>query len=53
LCSACPGVDGAYLDTTFAQLREDYGLVDPYLQKVLGVAPREISRLRLSETGCG
>jgi protein-tyrosine phosphatase len=40
------GVDGAYLDTTFAQLRQDYGSVDAYLQKALGVGPREISQLR-------
>lgn len=40
------GVDGAYLDTAFAQMRQDYGSVDGYLQKELGVGPKEIAALR-------
>jgi protein-tyrosine phosphatase len=41
------GVDGAYLDGTFTQLRHDYGSIRGYLQKELGVGPREIARLRV------
>jgi protein-tyrosine phosphatase len=40
------GVDGSYLDTAFAQIRRDYGSVEGYMQKELGVGPREIARLR-------
>jgi protein-tyrosine phosphatase len=40
------GVEGAYLDTAFAQIRQDYGSVDNYMQKELGVGPQEKARLR-------
>jgi len=40
------GVEGVYLDTAFAALRQDYGSVDAYLQKELGVGPRERAQLR-------
>lgn len=40
------GVDGAYLDSAFAELRKDYGSIDAYLQKELGVGPKEIAALR-------
>ncbi|MFT4025849.1 MAG: tyrosine-protein phosphatase [Novosphingobium sp.] len=40
------GVEEGYLDTTFAQLRQDYGSVDGFLHQELGVGPREIAQLR-------
>lgn len=40
------GVEGAYLDTAFAGMRKDYGSVDGYLSRELGMGPREIARLR-------
>jgi protein-tyrosine phosphatase len=40
------GVDGVYLDTAFAQLRQDYGSVDGFMEKELGVGPREREQLR-------
>ncbi len=40
------GVEGVYLDTAFAQLRQDYGSVEAFLDKELGVGPREIATLR-------
>jgi protein-tyrosine phosphatase len=40
------GVDGSYLDTAFAQIRQDYGSVENYMQQELGVGPREVARLR-------
>lgn len=40
------GVEGEYLDTAFAQLRTDYGSIEGFLQKELGVGPREIARLK-------
>jgi protein-tyrosine phosphatase len=40
------GVDGSYIDTAFAQIRQDYGSVDAYMQKELGVGPQDIARLR-------
>jgi protein-tyrosine phosphatase len=40
------GVDGVYLDTAFAQLRHDYGSVDGFMEKELGVGPREREQLR-------
>lgn len=40
------GVDGAYLDTAFATMRQQYGSVDSYLAKELGVGPRERAALR-------
>lgn len=40
------GVEPEYLDTAFAQMRQDYGSVESYLEKELGVGPREIAVLR-------
>jgi protein-tyrosine phosphatase len=40
------GVEGVYLDTAFAELRQHYGSVDVYLEKELGVGPRERAQLR-------
>jgi protein-tyrosine phosphatase len=40
------GVEGAYLDAAFAQLRTDYGSVEAYLEKELGVGPAEIKALK-------
>lgn len=40
------GVDGSYLDTAFAQIRQDYGSVEGYLDKELGVGPAQIAALR-------
>lgn len=40
------GVDGSYLDTAFAQIRKDYGSVESYLARELGVGPMQISALR-------
>jgi protein-tyrosine phosphatase len=40
------GVDGSYLDTAFAQIRQDYGSVDSYLQQELGVGPQQIALLK-------
>jgi protein-tyrosine phosphatase len=41
------GVDGSYLDTAFAQIRQDYGSIENYMQKELGVGPQEIARLKV------
>lgn len=40
------GVEGAYLDTAFAQLRQDYGSIDAFLERELGVGPAEKAALR-------
>jgi protein-tyrosine phosphatase len=40
------GVDGQYLDATFDQIRRDYGSVNGYLAKELGVGPRQVAQLR-------
>lgn len=40
------GVEGEWLDAAFAQIRADYGSVDNYLGKELGVGPREKALLR-------
>lgn len=40
------GVEAGYLDTAFAQLRQDYGSVEGYMVRELGVGPREIAQLR-------
>jgi protein-tyrosine phosphatase len=40
------GVEGVYLDTAFAQIKQDYGSVENYLEKELGVGPREVAALR-------
>lgn len=40
------GVEGEWLDAAFAQLTQDYGSVDGYLEKELGVGPREKAALR-------
>jgi protein-tyrosine phosphatase len=40
------GVEGSYLDTAFAQLRQDYGSVEAFMAKELGVGPMEIAALK-------
>jgi protein-tyrosine phosphatase len=40
------GVEGSYLDTAFAQVRQDYGSIENYMQQALGVGPAEIARLK-------
>ncbi len=40
------GVDGSYLDSAFAQIRQDYGSVERYLDKELGVGPLQVAALR-------
>lgn len=40
------GVEGGYLDTAFEQIRKDFGSVDAYLNKELGVGPRQVARLK-------
>ena len=40
------GVEGEYLDTAFAQIRQDYGSVDVYLRQELGVGPEEVAVLK-------
>lgn len=40
------GVDGSYLDIAFAQLRQDYGSVDAFIEKELGVGPTQKAALR-------
>ncbi|MEY2943332.1 MAG: hypothetical protein RLY97_1346 [Pseudomonadota bacterium] len=40
------GVDGTYLDTSFAAIRQEYGSVNGYLAKELGVGARDIAYLR-------
>lgn len=40
------GVEPEYLDTAFAQIKQDYGSVENYLQKELAVGPNEIAALR-------
>lgn len=40
------GVEGAYLDIAFTQLRQDYGSVDAFIEKELGVGPTQKAALR-------
>ena len=40
------GVDPEYLDATFAQIRQDHGTVEVYLQRELGVGPLQLAALR-------
>ena len=40
------GVEPAYLDAAFTQIRRDYGSVNGYLRRELGVGPNEIRQLR-------
>ncbi len=40
------GVDGVYLDNAFAQLKQDYGSVEGFMDKELGVGPAQIAALR-------
>lgn len=40
------GVEGPYLDAAFDQLRKDYGSVEAYLDKELGVGPAQVAALR-------
>ena len=39
-------VEGAYLDEAFAQLKQDYGSIEGYLDKELGIGPAQIVALR-------
>jgi protein-tyrosine phosphatase len=40
------GVDGSYLDIAFAQLKQDYGSVDAFMEIELGVGPEQTAALR-------
>lgn len=40
------GVEGAYLDAAFAEITQEYGSINGFLRKELGVGPREITVLR-------
>jgi protein-tyrosine phosphatase len=40
------GVEGVYLDNAFDQIRKDYGSVEGFLDKELGVGPQQIAVLR-------
>lgn len=40
------GVEGEYLDNAFDQLRHDYGSIEGFMQRELGVGPRELTALR-------
>lgn len=40
------GVEGPYLDAAFAQMKADYGSIEAYLEKELGVGPTEIETLK-------
>lgn len=40
------GVEGGYLDAAFAQMKADYGSVEAYLERELGVGPKEIAMLK-------
>jgi protein-tyrosine phosphatase len=40
------GVDGSWLDAAFDQIARDYGSVEGFLDRELGVGPREIAALR-------
>ena len=40
------GVDGVYLDTAFAQMRQDYGSIEGFLEKEVGVGPKEIAAMK-------
>lgn len=40
------GVEPAYLDAAFAQIRHDHGSVNGYLRRELGVGPAQIRQLR-------
>ncbi len=40
------GVEGAYLDAAFDQLKADYGSVEAYLKKELGIGPAQIAMLK-------
>lgn len=40
------GVEPEYLDTAFAQIKQDYGSVENYLQKELAVGADEVAALR-------
>jgi protein-tyrosine phosphatase len=40
------GVESEYLDAAFAQMKADYGSIEAYLEKELGVGPAEIALLK-------
>ena len=44
--AALAGVDGSYIDATFAALREQYGSVENFMRQELGVGPRQIALLK-------
>ena len=44
--AALAGVDGSYIDATFAALREQYGSVENFMARELGVGPRQIALLK-------
>lgn len=44
--AALAGVDGSYIDATFAALRTQYGSVENFMVRELGVGPRQIALLK-------
>jgi protein-tyrosine phosphatase len=40
------GVEGEYLDAAFDQMRKDYGSIEGYLDKALGVGPVQLTALK-------
>ena len=44
--AALAGVDGSYIDATFAALRQQYGSVENFMARELGVGPRQIAILK-------
>ncbi len=44
--AALAGVDGSYIDATFAALREQYGSVENFMARELGLGPRQIALLK-------
>jgi protein-tyrosine phosphatase len=44
--AALAGVDGSYIDATFAALRQQYGSVENFMARELGVGPRQIAVLK-------
>ena len=44
--AALSGVDASYIDTAFASLRAQYGSVENFMARELGVGPRQIALLK-------
>ncbi|MEO6716165.1 MAG: tyrosine-protein phosphatase [Novosphingobium sp.] len=44
--AALAGVDGSYIDATFDSLRKQYGSVENFMARELGVGPRQIALLK-------